>query len=508
MSALQKLLSINAIIAVTLVFGLINNIAITALFGLNRQVDAYFASMMLLNLFIYLVVDYLGKNFLPVYAIRRKVSAESASDLVSLVVTQVGLLSVVVALMLVTFSEQLFSILLPGFEDEGVSMVVNAFVIMTPCIVLKTINAFHEYVWQYNEHYNRVIISRLFLPITLTFFILGLGDVIGAKALPYGFLVGNLLSAACLAYRVPYSYRFRLGFTDPDFLKIIRNSGLLMSTGVIARTRSVIVQYFGSQLGEGAISAFAIASKICQPVFESALVGIRMILFSRSAKAVARADVPAFARMHNLAFVGVLFFTIPIAFWYALDGELIIRAVFQRGEFTDEMVFIVYAALIGLSGHAIFAGVVQMASNAFYALDRVGVPATVMPLGTCLYLLLAVLLVPAYGLLGLAASGSIVSLVTAVVLLLILKLQINLLALDDILVALGKYSLVALGAVMASRWVVALLDVNVIFRLLVSAITVGVIYIAVIWLSRDKFLHTIMDKSGINFPRRGQIPPN
>ena len=244
MSIFGKLLSVNAIIAVTWVFGLINNIAITGVFGLNRSIDAYFASFMLVNLFIILVVDFLGKNFLPIFAARREISAESASELTSLVVTKVGLLSILVTAVLVLLARPLFTILLPGFETNGIELVIAIFPVMAPCIVIKTVNTFHEYVWQHNEHYNRVVISRIFVPITLTVFIVGFGSVMGTMALPYGFLVGHLISAVYLLYRIPYRYRFRFGFKDRDLIRIMRNSGLLMSTGFVARSRTVFVQYF------------------------------------------------------------------------------------------------------------------------------------------------------------------------------------------------------------------------------------------------------------------------
>jgi len=497
MSTLGKIMSVNAIVGLSLVFGLINNIAITAVFGLNRSVDAYFASFMLINMFMFLVVDFLGKNFLPIYAIRREISVISASELTSLVVTQFGLLAVAVAVVLVLFAEPLFSVLLPGFSAADVTVVAGTFAVMAPSIVLMTINAFHEYVWQHNEQYNRVVIARIFIPVTLTVFILALHKQFGTKVLPFGFLAGQLICTLVLIFGIPYSYKFRIGLADKDFMKIIRNSGILMSTGLVARSKSVIVQYFGSQLGEGAISAVAISQKICQPIYQSALLGMRMILFSRSAKAVARADTAAFARMHNSALLGVFFLTVPVAVWYAVDGQLIIKAVFQRGAFTDEMVALVYAALLGISGSVIFAGAVQMGSNAFYALDRVKVPATIMPLSTILYLLLASVMTPAFGLVGLSGATSVVSLATLAVLLWRLRAEIGGLDIPAITVGLGKYLGAAVIAVVASRVVTGALHANVILEFIVSAMIVGVVYVAAVWFSGDQLLRAIVEKSGI-----------
>ena len=52
MSTVRKLFSVNAIIAVSLIVGFINNVAISGFFGLNRSVDAYFAASILGSMFM------------------------------------------------------------------------------------------------------------------------------------------------------------------------------------------------------------------------------------------------------------------------------------------------------------------------------------------------------------------------------------------------------------------------------------------------------------------------
>ena len=80
MSIIRKLISVNAIIFVALIIGLANNVAISAFFGLNRSIDAYFAAGILGQIFINLIVDYVGRNFLPIYSKRFNDSPEKASE--------------------------------------------------------------------------------------------------------------------------------------------------------------------------------------------------------------------------------------------------------------------------------------------------------------------------------------------------------------------------------------------------------------------------------------------
>jgi len=212
---------------------------------------------------------------------------------------------------------------------------------------------------------------------------------------------------------------------------------------------------------------------------------------------VARANISAFARMHNQAIVGVFFLTMPIAVWYAFEGDLVVRAVFQRGAFTDDMVILVSAALLGLAANVTIAGPVQMASNAFYALDRIKVPATVMPLGTLLYLLFAVLLTPSLGLLGLSASTSIVSMLVFLVLMWKLKEHVQQLDLRGIAGSCLRYLATAAIAVLASRVLTNAIEGSILLRFAVSIVTVGTAYLVLNWLTGDKILKEIVERSGI-----------
>src|SRR5690606_17688013 len=134
-SSSRSVLSTNVLVVAALVIGFANHVAIAALFGLTRRVDAYYAALMLPRLFMNLFLDYLGKNFLPAFARARKQDEKVASQLMSSVVTLVGLAAVVVAVLLAVFGGALFDLLLPGFTDGEVALVHRYFVIMAPTLV-------------------------------------------------------------------------------------------------------------------------------------------------------------------------------------------------------------------------------------------------------------------------------------------------------------------------------------------------------------------------------------
>lgn len=497
MSTIRHLISVNSIIGLSLFLGFVNNIAIAAIFGLNRSVDVYFASFMMVRLFMVLVVDYLGKNFLPIYTARKKESEEKASELTSLVVTKIVIFASLITLALIAGSEFLFSIVLPGFGRADVLQVVGMFTIMAPAIIFMSVDAFHSYVWQYDEHYSRVVASKLFMPATRLTFILGLSPWLGVQALPVGYIVGQIATSVALAIRVPYRFRPRFNFTDPDLQSILRNSSILVGTGLIARSRGIVVQYFGSMFGEGTIAAISIASRMCKPVYQSAQKGLRMIVFTRTARAAARENRNRIGRLHTLGVTSVLLIVTPIAAWYAIEADVIVQAIFERGEFTPEMRQLVVLALLGLVTSILFMGVNQMLSNGFYAMSEIRVPAIAMPLGTILQFLIASVLAPIYGVIGLTASASISSVLIAIVLTVYFRRLVPAFDIASVLVAFLRYSIGAVLAALAAMSAREYLALDAIPGFLVSGSVLVAAYFVLMLITRDPVLRDIFQRVGL-----------
>jgi putative peptidoglycan lipid II flippase len=254
-------------------------------------------------------------------------------------------------------------------------------------------------------------------------------------------------------------------------------------------------------LGEGAIAAVSIAQKICAPVFQSAQIGIRMLVFSRSARAAAKADLERIARLHNLSITAILFFVVPIAAWYALESDVIIRAIFQRGEFDDAMAELVATALVGLSGIVLFNGANQILSNGFYALNRIRVPAISMPAATFLFLGLAAVMGPRYGVFGLTLASSITSASLGLALLFLFRLAVPTFSIAALFVSFLKYSAAALIAVVVARETRIWLDVGWISGFLISMTIVGMVYLAAMLLVRDGILTMTLDGLGVTAGR-------
>jgi putative peptidoglycan lipid II flippase len=189
-----------------------------------------------------------------------------------------------------------------------------------------------------------------------------------------------------------------------------------MSTGLIARTKSIIMNYLGSTLGGGAIAALALATKLTEPLERSAFSGLRMVMFSHTAKLFVERNERALGEVYALGLCISFLLLSPLLWWVTLNGDEIVRVFFQRGQFTVEMAGLVTGALVGLTPSVLFIGLNQLLTNAFYAMDKIKVPAIVMPFGTVIYVGAAVPLGGVLGTQGLALATTVTAALTFVAL--------------------------------------------------------------------------------------------
>ena len=451
----RGVVNVNALVVAALGLGVVSNILIAALFGLSYRVDAFFAAMVLPNLFMVLCIDYLGKNFLPVLASAKAVGETCASSVTSSLVTMVALLAAAATALLVTFSTPLFTALLPGFEAEALELVSRYFAIMAPSIVLMAVNTFHEYVWQYEERFTYISLSRTALPAANLLGLLLLAPWLDEYCLPIGYLAGHFVLFLLLLRRLPYRYRPQIVLRPGFERRVFANSAIVMSTGLLARSKSIVLNYLASMLGSGAITAIALASKLTEPLERSVFTGIRMLMFSHTVRLAVAEDRRAIGALYSMGLRASFLVLAPLLWWIALNSDTLVQLLFLHGEFTHEMAAVVAGVLLALAPSVLFLGVNQLLSNAFYAMDRVRVPALVMPLGTLVYIMAAVPLSAWLGTQGLAMATTTASVMVFAALFITLARQVPEIGLLRTTGELAVYTVLSGTAMLAAATVLA-----------------------------------------------------
>jgi putative peptidoglycan lipid II flippase len=463
-------------------------------FGLTRLLDSYYAALVIPELCATLFLDFLGRNFLPAYAAVKQADPARAARLASAVITIVGLTAAALVGLMIFLARPLFTALLPGFAAAELDDVVRFFYIVSPAIVLMAISTFNEYVYQHKEQYLRMALYRAAVPGTILVAVI-LGErALGEYALAIGFVAGHTLMFALLAASAGYRYRPRVTFEPGHLQRIFMNSGILIGAGVIGRTRGLITQYFCSLLGAGSLSALTLAQKVTLPLHQSSLLAMRMMVFSKSVKLFVTDEHDRLGDLYRLMITFVLLVLTPVAAWVALESRPIVELLFLRGEFTADMSELVVLATVGIALGVPFAGANETLSNAFYATNRSGVIAAVIPAGTLVYLVAAAFATTRLGVLGIALSGALVEIVVFVVLTLAFAGQNARFSRGHVAVKLLKYGLVAATTMYPAVFLVGSWLTAPLLRLPASLALGAIVYAAALLLLRDQELKSLLER--------------
>lgn len=484
----RALVPANALVVGALIVGLANSVLIASEFGLTHRVDAFYAAMMLPNLFMLLCADYLGKNFLPMFALARKEGDHSASAMVSTIVTIVLLLATLTMIILIVFSSLLFGLLLPGFDDAETGLVSRYFWIMAPATVLMAANSIHEYVCHHDDKFVNVFAIRTALPVTNLVSILVVGPLVGEYCLPIGYLAGHAIVFVLVARQARYEYSPMIKIRPHLERKILANSAIVMSTGILARTKSIVANALASSLGGGAIAALAFAAKLTEPLERGAFAAAKVFMFSRAARLFADRNDEELVRLYGVGLrVSCLLLT-PLIWWIALNSGALVELVFARGEFTPEMTTLVAGTLLALVPSVFFVGVGQLLANGFYAMNRVKVPALVMLSGMVVHISAAVPLSALLGTQGIAAATTVTSVVVFVALLVCLSRRLVAFPLIPVSTQMLGYAALGGIAMISAAAILQRLSMTPVFTAITGLLVGMSIYIMVLVLVRDRTL--------------------
>ncbi|MCH9699084.1 MAG: hypothetical protein K0U68_13365 [Gammaproteobacteria bacterium] len=492
MSTKKNLIAINAITSINLLIGLVNNSVIAYLFGLTAKLDTYYVALIIPMLFMSLFVDFVGKNFLPVYSQEIKDNQfDKASVFASTIINSITVFSVVIILVLLVCSPALFKLISPGLNADTIDSTDSMFQILSVAMVFMGGATFLEYILQYHSQYIKVVVANLITSLTILVALLVFNERYAEFSLAIGYMGGQILRFVVLAFRIPHRHSLSFDFGSESFKRVLRNTATLVGSGLITRFKPVILRYFASMLAPGSISAYSMAQKLSSPIHQTSTIGVKMMSFSKSSKLYSDGKHQELGQFYTRVVSSVMFFIIPLTVWLGLCADEIITILFERGEFNREMHDYVYFALLGLLPSIVFLSICPLMSNGFYVIDKIKVPAILGPIDTVLYITVIWLLVGQYELLGLALANSLVFLIRFVVFAIFLGRYIDSFCTLLIFAKLLSYTFISISVFGLAYLLLSQISLELI-RVGLILIAGFLMYLAIYYIKRDRSLQYIL----------------
>lgn len=460
------------------ILGMAREVALTNLFGASRAVDAFYvATIIPKTLYDLLIAGHVNSAIIPVLSeLVTKEGQKALWQLVSVLVSLVTALLSALVVVLVLLAPQIVALVGSGYDAATLALASDLLRLTAPALIFLglfavlsgTLYALRSFKWPAlaGAMFNGaiVIVTLLFTPPqTVTVTLGGAGaqwemtrppEAIAAAAT--GWLIGALVQ---LLLQLPglrgASIRLTLRWRHPAIRQIIKLYTPVMFSLILDTLVVRTVSYnLASQTGEGSLGYMNWATTLIQ--FPQGLV----------ATAISIAILPTLARQTALAPSGederrafkdtlglglrlAITLILPAAVGLFVLAVPIIGLLFEHGAFThaDTLITadVLRLYLVGLP----FAAVDLLLVYAFYARQDTLTPALIGLFSLVIYLVVALALLPSFGLFSLMIADSVKHFVHALISSVILSRRLDGLGGQRLLSTLVKTALAAavMGAV-------------------------------------------------------------
>jgi putative peptidoglycan lipid II flippase len=333
--------------------GYIRDVFIATFLGAGIFSDIFFISFKLPYLFRRITAEgALTSSFLPIYAkLRSQNSDFVAIKYFKKIIYKVTLMLILLMIIFQIFMPIVVSFIAPGFTDN--SEVINQIISLTriTMIFMPLISAVALLGVATNVSGRFWILS--FTPIILNSFIilgcLSINDSWTIKSLPLGMamVIGGVFQlifmiAMIKKYKILNSKKIKKQVGTKNDESVInfhikqtwRRFFPAAFGGGILQINLLVDTILGSLLGFGAVSYLYFADRVTQLPLGIIGVALGTSLLTSLSRASAQNEIKQFSKELIISFKIGLFFSIPAAFVFIFYNDLLIKVLFERGEFT------------------------------------------------------------------------------------------------------------------------------------------------------------------------------
>jgi putative peptidoglycan lipid II flippase len=410
------------------IVGLVRNRVFAHYFGTSDAADAFNAAFKIPNFLQNLFGEgVLSASFIPVYAgLRARGEEAEARRVAAAVAALLGLATSALVLLGVLFTPWMIAVIAPGFEGVKREVTIRLVRILFPGAGLLVLSAWCLGVLNSHRRFFLSYSAPVLWNLVIIGSLIGLGRGVPqyglAEIAAWGSVVGSLLQ---LAIQLPTVMRLlqgalpRLVRGSESVAVVLRNFGPVFVGRGVVQISAYVDTVLASLLPTGAVAGLSYAQVLYTlPV---SLFGMSVSAAELPAMSSATGDAAARAEYLRGRLGGglrqIAFFVVPSAMGFLALGDVIAGALYQSGEFTQQMTLYVWGILAGSAVGLLASTMGRLYASTYYALHDTRTPLRFALLRVALTILLGYLFAlplpralgidPRWGAAGLTASAGI-----------------------------------------------------------------------------------------------------
>ncbi len=384
-------------------------------FGAGAQLDTYYAAFRVPDfLFNVLIFGAVSAAFIPIFAgyLARK-QPDQANKVGSVVLTIGTIVIVIAAAVAWMFAPQLVPLVAPGFSGAQMSAATDLTRAMLLSPIFFALSGVFGSILQSNQRF----VAYASAPLLYNLGIIG-GALVapryGLVWLAYGVVAGaflQMLMQLVAAFRTGFRFRPSLDWHQPGVRRIF---WLMIPTTIgvgIVQINYLVETIIASTLRTGSISQFFLATSLAMVPVSVVGLAYATSVFPVLAKAAETKQTEVYVRNLLTVIRHVLFLVIPMSVAMLLLRAQIVRLIYGSGKFDFSATRYV-TSLLGILAVSLFAqALIPLMAKAFYALRNTKTPVVIAGVSMLMNIVGALIASHYLGVIGLAVSFSIASVI-------------------------------------------------------------------------------------------------
>ena len=376
---------IAAGILLSRVAGLVRTVVFARYFGASAPADAFNVALKVPNFLQNMLGEgVLSASFIPVYSrLLAKGEERLAGRVAGVFACFLALGVTVIVILGVILTPVILQITAGGLAPDVMALAVKLTRIIFPGVGLLVL-----YAWALgvlNSHrqffigYVAPVLWSAAMIATMVIFGMRMRGAPLAVALAWGTLIGCALQFAIeIPFVLRHSKHLSFGFdrTLEPVRTIFRNIVPVIGGRGVVQISGYVDVLLATHIASGAVSSLLYAQAIYMlpiSVFGMAIANAELPQMASETGTESEID-SALRRRLDRSLRQVAFFVIPTVVAFVLIGRLLIRALYERGEFTADATYLVWYVLVGASIGLLAATLGRLYSSTLYALHDTRTP--------------------------------------------------------------------------------------------------------------------------------------
>lgn len=392
------------------VLGLIREVLLAQKYGTGYISDSFILSLNIPNVIISAVAAAILTNYIPLFSKAEKESEERAAKFNGNLLIIFFIISTILILLFMAFTKPIVKIFAVGFDDTGLTYLVNISRITIFCmyfiILAHIFKGYLEYRGKflgtalYGILMNVGMILGIVFSSTEKYQILGLGVLLG--------YILAFIALFILSRKNRFTVKFNLNLKD-DYLKelVVLTIPILLND-VVWQINGIVDKSISSTIGAGYISAINYSHYIVDMVTSVFATSVVTVFFPNVIKLFNEKGIKAVKEKTNSILKLIVFISIPATVLISVYSKAIVRLLFYRGAFDENSLQITSVAVSVYALAIVFVSMKTILFKVFYALQDTKSPTKSAIISILLNIVLSLILVKPLGYIGIII-GTVVS---------------------------------------------------------------------------------------------------